>query len=106
MGDAAGTVKMARNLEGNDQRSSKMWIGPSTTKRCGGRIYKDMAATYRPGHGQFQPLPGGYSSSLCIACDSSFSSCYTIRCVTTKRCTSVNGSPMTCTSSENCERIP
>ncbi|ESQ34377.1 hypothetical protein EUTSA_v10009058mg [Eutrema salsugineum] len=100
------TVNMRRNLEGDDHRSSKMHIRPSITKRCSGpKTFKNMATTLRPDHGEFRPLPGGYSSSLCSACNSYSSYCYTISCTTTERCQSFNGSPMTCTRSEECHRI-
>ncbi|XP_010498938.1 PREDICTED: uncharacterized protein LOC104776541 isoform X2 [Camelina sativa] len=102
------TIKMRRNLEGNDHRSSKMRVGRSITKRCQGqKSLKNMATTYRPNHGQFNPLPvpGGYSSSLCKSCTSFFASCYTVRCVIIKRCQGFHGSPMKCTSFEKCTRI-
>ncbi|XP_010460191.1 PREDICTED: uncharacterized protein LOC104741109 [Camelina sativa] len=102
------TINMRRNLEGNEHRSSKMNVGPSTTKRCQGRkSLKNMATTYRPNHGQFNPLTvqGGYSSSVCKSCPSFSALCYTARCVITKRCQGFRGSPMECTTTEECTRI-
>ncbi|KAJ0257745.1 Uncharacterized protein HA466_0085610 [Hirschfeldia incana] len=100
------SVKKSRILEGDENRSSKMEVGRSITKRCGGaKTFKNMATTSRPDHGQFHPLSGEYLSSPCQPCTSRSSFCYSIRCVTTVRCQSINGSPTTCTRSENCTRI-
>ncbi|KAF8086732.1 hypothetical protein N665_0613s0001 [Sinapis alba] len=96
-------LKERRNLEGDDQRSSKMWFGPSRSIHCGGgKAFKNMAtSTYRSNnHGH---LPGEYLSSLCQPCISYFSNCYKFTCTTTVYCQSINGSPPMCTRSENCQ---
>ena len=100
MGDAEETISARRNLEGDDQRSSKMWLPPSRSIHCGGgKAFKNMATTYRTDHGH---LPGGYLSSLCQPCSSYFSNCYHFTCTTTVYCQSINGSPPMCTRYENC----
>ncbi|KAF3583560.1 hypothetical protein F2Q69_00027494 [Brassica cretica] len=94
------TISARRNLEGDDQRSSKMWLPPSRSLHCGGgKAFKNMATTYRTNHGH---LPGGYLSSLCQPCSSYFSNCYHFTCTTTVYCQSINGSPPMCTRYENC----
>ncbi|CAN6881355.1 unnamed protein product [Brassica oleracea var. botrytis] len=94
------TISARRNLEGDDQRSSKMWLPPSRSLHCGGgKAFKNMATTYRTDHGH---LPGGYLSSLCQPCSSYFSNCYHFTCTTTVYCQSINGSPPMCTRYENC----
>ncbi|CAH8337040.1 unnamed protein product [Eruca vesicaria subsp. sativa] len=95
------TINARRNLNGDDNRSSKMGTVPSRSIRCGGeKTLKNMATTYQPDH--HGPIPGGYLSSLCQPCSSYFSKCYTFTCTTTESCQSINGSPPTCTRSENC----
>ncbi|EOA36307.1 hypothetical protein CARUB_v10010615mg [Capsella rubella] len=94
------TIKMRRNLEGDDHRSSKMSTEHSQTRHCKGRrtSLENMATTYRPDQVQFGPLP-----SPCASCRSPSANCY--RCVTTRRCEGFKGSPLTCTTSEKCTRI-
>ncbi|KAG2269253.1 hypothetical protein Bca52824_063808 [Brassica carinata] len=60
------SVKKIRILEGGENRSSKTAAGGSTTKRCKGlaKTFKNMATTYRPGHGQFRPLSGVYLNAI------------------------------------------
>ncbi|CAH2033784.1 unnamed protein product [Thlaspi arvense] len=85
------------NLEGDGSRSSKIDTSPSASRKCGGakaKKFKNMATNVGPDD-QFSPLPRGDSSFLCI------------RCVITKRCVGIQGTPLTCTPiSERCEDIP
>ncbi|CDY14700.1 BnaC05g19570D [Brassica napus] len=101
------SVKKIRILEGGENRSSKTAAGGSTTKRCKGlaKRFKNMATTYRPGHGQFRPLSGVYLSSPCQPCPPRSFNCFSFSCVTTVHCQSINGSTPTCTRSEKCTRI-
>lgn len=101
MANAEETINAKRSLEGDGQRSSKMWFAPSRSIHCGGgKAFENMATTYRTVHGH---LPGGYLSSLCQPCYSYFSNCYKFTCTTTEYCRSINGYPPTCTRSENCQ---
>ncbi|CAN6976202.1 unnamed protein product [Brassica rapa subsp. trilocularis] len=101
------SVKKSRILEGGENRSSKTAAGGSKTKHCKGRAktFKNMATTYRPGHGQFRPLSGVYLSSPCQPCPPRSFNCFSFSCVTTVRCQSINGSRTTCTRSEKCKLI-
>lgn len=107
MRDAEESVKKSRILEGGENRSSKTAAGGSKTKHCKGRAktFKNMATTYRPGHGQFRPLSGVYLSSPCQPCPPRSFNCFSFSCVTTVHCQSINGSTPTCTRSEKCTRI-
>lgn len=88
MRDAEESVKKIRILEGGENRSSKTAAGGSTTKRCKGlaKTFKNMATTYRPGHGQFRPLSGVYLSSPCQPCPPRSFNCFSFSCVTTVHC--------------------
>lgn len=96
-----GAEDTRMKLEGDDNRSSKVEMEPSRSIRCGGgKTFKNMATSYRTDHGH---LPGGYLSSLCQPCSSG--KCIVYRCITTKVCQYINGSPTTCTSSEDCQPV-
>ncbi|CAA7036119.1 unnamed protein product [Microthlaspi erraticum] len=95
MGDVEETIKLRKNLEGDEHRSSKINTAPSASNKCGGnrKTFNNMATTYSP-HDQLSPLPKGGELSLCV------------RCVITEVCSGIQGTPLTCTTSERCETIP
>ncbi|XP_010500256.1 PREDICTED: uncharacterized protein LOC104777664 [Camelina sativa] len=84
-------IKVGRNLEDNDYKSSKRQAGGSVSNKCHSKSYTTTVTTY---------LITNESSSPCIKCDVKNGSCYS--CTKTRKCRSSNGSPWRCTVTELC----
>ncbi|CAL9216126.1 unnamed protein product [Arabidopsis halleri] len=91
------TIKMRRNLKGNDYKNSKMEVLPSLSPHCpGSKRLKNMVTT-----NDYQ----GPDSFTCMKCILGQQVCLT--CTYTKHCESFNGSPPSCSYKEQiCCAVP
>ncbi|ESQ50086.1 hypothetical protein EUTSA_v10002119mg [Eutrema salsugineum] len=67
---AEETIKMRRNLEGDEHRSSNMLVPPSVSRQCGGEYFLKNTATTYHSEDEFSPSPGDSLSYYCRKCDS------------------------------------
>ncbi|OAP17990.1 hypothetical protein AXX17_AT1G25330 [Arabidopsis thaliana] len=85
------TIRMRRNLEGNDYKNSKMWTGRSYSPQCHQyERFKNMVTT----NGLDDPC-------FPFTCFNGWGP-DSQSCTYTKYCQSINGAPMTCSINEDC----